>query len=38
MIKSILQQDYTQYNLIYFRDESDSTEVFKYLNENSLDK
>ena len=37
MIKSILSQDYTNYKVVYFKNASDSQNVYKYMQDNALD-
>ena len=37
MIKSILEQEYTNYRVVYFRDPSAGKSIERYMNENALD-
>ena len=37
MIKSILEQDYTNFKVLYFRKASESQEVYRFIEENALD-
>ena len=37
MIKSILEQDYTNFKVVYFRNASQSQEVYRFIEDNALD-